>query len=443
MIKRWLILLYLVLLIPCFAFSQVNYVLNPSFEIDTICPRSSGDMTVKYWTGGDTIFASDLCTPTYCNVCATGATGVNIPFGGGGGCWYYQYPRTGKGMTLTCLYTDSFVTFAPLLRTYLQGHLYQHLITGKNYCVRFYVSLAIGSCYAVNHIGAYLDNGSIDTALLSKGGCNLIDRYYPQIEEDSIVADTAGYGLSASSTIYQVPYDSSIFDHRWVKIQGSFIANGTESFITIGSFDPTDSIEYVRLQAGDGYAGYLIDDVSVVESDAVADAGPDTVYIAAAGDSVWIGNDTAAVGGGAGMPCWWYTAAAGTGSPAIDSGGRIMVHPDTTTTYIMMMDLCGNQTYDTITVKIGPNSVPMYHLMHLDVFPDPLTSLTPALSINGEGAAGFIYKITNVLGKTITAGLLTGNTNTLYLPQLLPGIYILDITDPESGARLVKQLIVE
>ena len=143
------------------------------------------------------------------------------------------------------------------------------------------------------------------------------------------------------------------------------------------------------------------------------------------------------------MPCWWYTTGVGTGGAAIDSGGRIMVHPDTTTTYIMMMDLCGNLTYDTITVKIGPNSVPMYHLIHLEVFPDPLTSLTPALYINGEGASGFIYKITNVLGRKITDGVLQGNTNNINLPQLIPGIYLLEISDPVSGAKVVKRVVKE
>ena len=192
------------------------------------------------------------------------------------------------------------------------------------------------------------------------------------------------------------------------------------------------------------WSWYLIDDVSVVRSDAVADAGPDVTT--SPGYPVWIGNDTAAIGGGDGMPCWWYPASGGTGGPAIDSGGRIQVHPDTTTTYVMMMDLCGNITYDTVTVWVWPLTSPNPSKgggldREVLLSPNPLSSLTPTLSINGEGVSGASYQVMNSIGQVLLQGVLQGNKNEVDVSALLPGVYLVVITDPVSGMRVVKRVV--
>ncbi len=75
----------------------------------------------------------------------------------------------------------------------------------------FYTTLEQSSAYAINHIGAYLDDGSIDGGQDSVGCAAPQTEYVPQVFETSIINDTL----------------------NWVKVQGSFVANGTEKFITI------------------------------------------------------------------------------------------------------------------------------------------------------------------------------------------------------------------
>src|SRR5690606_33209531 len=141
------------------------------------------------------------------------------------------------------------------------------LTAGKSYCIAFYVCLAEVSKYAIKEIGAYLDNGTIDT---TKNYSLPQTMYTPQVANTSgMLSDTA----------------------NWVRIQGSFIANGTEQFITIGNFNDKTHTTYItvphnRYNGGGRISIYLVYDVSVIESDLPAYAGPathvgwrDSVYI--------------------------------------------------------------------------------------------------------------------------------------------------------------------
>src|SRR5690606_114255 len=97
-------------------------------------------------------------------------------------------------------------------RHYLQGRLRKRLTAGKRYCVSFWVNLAECSKYAVKELSAYLDNGSIDTTTMCGAPQT---QYTPQITwSGNPITDTA----------------------NWVKVEGSFVANGTEQFITLGTY---------------------------------------------------------------------------------------------------------------------------------------------------------------------------------------------------------------
>ncbi|NCX95772.1 MAG: hypothetical protein EBX41_05055 [Chitinophagia bacterium] len=99
-----------------------------------------------------------------------------------------------------------------------------------------------------------MDDGSIDTAThpaIAQTHCT------PQVVDNVVRWDTL----------------------NWEKIQGSFTANGTEKFITIGLF--FDSSHFMRMgintRTGDTvvgrgalYAYYFVDDVSVLPADARA-----------------------------------------------------------------------------------------------------------------------------------------------------------------------------
>jgi len=63
--------------------AQVNYVMNPSFELHSGCPDGSNDIaSANNWNSIDTSDA--YCAPTYCNKCENPAVGYSVPGGGGG-----------------------------------------------------------------------------------------------------------------------------------------------------------------------------------------------------------------------------------------------------------------------------------------------------------------------------------------------------------------------
>lgn len=101
-------------------------------------------------------------------------------------------------------------------------------------------------CYAVKNIGVYFSEVQPDpniNTLLSKE---------PQVKYQGV--------------------DFLIEKDGWTKIEGSFIADGEETFLTIGNFDYDEETDTVFVSGGGyviypvGYwdnAGYYIDDVSV------------------------------------------------------------------------------------------------------------------------------------------------------------------------------------
>ena len=111
-------------------------------------------------------------------------------------------------------------SFATSKRDYLQGHFSSVLTPGQSYCVTFYVVQEDISTYAINKIGAYIDDGTIDTT----HNTGLIQKQFtPQILETTVITDTS----------------------YWTKIQGSFIATGTEKYMTIGNFGVMDKIQAI------------------------------------------------------------------------------------------------------------------------------------------------------------------------------------------------------
>ena len=137
-------------------------------------------------------------------------------------------------------------------RNYLGVELLKPLEAGKQYCVKFHVSMSDMSKYAVNNLAVFLDSVPLSEA--TDG--NLYRE--PQI-------------ISVTKMIYEKQYS-------WTPICGTITATGDERFLTIGNFaqDIDTRTETVRLsrefsgrQTYDGY--YYIDDVSVFPTDKISD----------------------------------------------------------------------------------------------------------------------------------------------------------------------------
>jgi gliding motility-associated-like protein len=200
-------------------------------------------------------------------------------------------------------------------REYIQTKLLKKLSPNKTYCVSAYVNLNNFSNLAIDQIGIYFDDGTVNSMPGS-----VVNGAIPQIVSptSSFITDTL----------------------NWTKIQGTFIANGTEEYLTIGNFKTDALTNSDTLQTGIGYYSlYYIDDVSVVEINSNANAGQDKTICV--GDSTFIGTNEEA------LNCQWFT-----NNIQIAQSAGIWVKPTNNQQYIIKQDVCGNISYDTVQVSI-------------------------------------------------------------------------------------------
>ena len=396
--------------------AQINYVLNGSFEQYSRCPDYLDQIRLaNYWDAIDTNYTGwwpdttfvnrQEQYPEYINSCAT-CCAASAPRNAN----FFQYPRTGKGMVRQVMMHDKSDTlFRNGSTNYLQGKLYDHLIAGQSYCVTFFVVQVNSNRISINKIGAYLDDRSI---YLDYRPGAVYNRCTPQVVDTNIISDTL----------------------NWIKIQGSFTALGNERFITIGVFFDTGDISWDRSRYGRKYGMYLVDDVSVISSNANAYGGRDTLI--RPGDTARLGAER----NGDGMPSYWYVL--GSSTP-IDSGGTIYVTPTTTTTYVTRLDLCGRQSYDTVKVRVWPDTVVTVALGQLNdrevhIYPNPA-----ATQITIDGAASCTLSLFDVVGTKVYEIAALSPRHTLDVSAMPKGLYFIHLYQPSTGERMVRKLRVE
>lgn len=404
--------------------AQINIVHNPSFESHWRCPQYIDLVKyANYWTAivdtnvsvFDTL-AYFGCLPEYCNACS-GYFKVNVPSN-----WTYrQYPRTGDGMMQAAMnynYPDS--TY-DAQRDYVQGRFRKNLVAGQDYCVSFYVVSEESSPNAISKIGAYLDDGTIDTV---GGNCGFPQSMYsPQVYTTTIINDTV----------------------NWTKIQGTFTATGNEHFITIGNFFDgahTDSITVGHsLLPGNFMTRYLVDDVSLIKVGTVANAGNDTTIYT--GDTAWLGEHLSYardsvwhIDSDDYTPCKWYTT---TGVLVDSNHSGPHVYPAVTTSYVMELDVCGVITRDTVTVHVHDLGIAGTGSMgSIKIYPNPAAN---EVHISGA-AAGATYRLLNAVGVVVQSGILQQKDNRLNLTSLAGGTYVLEVVGEDGSRgnfRIVKQ----
>ncbi len=410
-VRRFSYMLYLLLFfIPIKAEAQVNYVLNPSFEQYSRCPYEYDDIKFAVgWQPIDTIdypaqldtFGSPNCTPEYCNECAGANSYAGIPSAG----FYNHYARTGKGMASMMMYNDlGLPSDYAIQRNYLQGRLTGPLITGRSYCVSFYVCIEFHAQYAIDHIGAYLDNGIIDTTQ----NCGYPQTtHIPQVYTHNVISDSI----------------------HWTKIEGSFVANGTEKYITIGNFFDTAHTKAIFVKFSDGVSFYLVDDVSVVESDIPAYAGG-WMYKTKK-DSVFIGRNEIV------PDCMWYRN--GVLIDTVRAG--FWVKDTVNTMYVVKQSICGNVKYDTAWVNIaseGVSSVGSESVFR--IYPNPASKEIMIQAPNNTSTVSMVVHDMNgrVMMKRDIAFV---NGAYRLLIELNSGMYMVELVG-EDGFRSVQRLSV-
>lgn len=398
--------------------AQVNYVKNPGLEEYTKCPNDWNQIIYsKDWSiPGDSTTTSEYSMEYY-NVCGNSTPDYksHIPVN----AYFYGYPHSGNGMAGGQFYYDKTLPPPPGLipfnyRDYLVGRLIKSLTAGKTYCVSFWVNLAEAAGVGQNKLGAYLDNGTINTLPDTLGA--EITSVMPQVYTNTVIMDTA----------------------NWTKIEGNFTATGNETYITIGNFFPNDSVTTVVANYwffGTQYSYYLIDDISVVESGTPADAGADrwveetkTVQIGRVGDS------TAKV-----LDCKWYHKGS-----LIDSGAIITVNAAATKgivdTYVVVQTICGVVKTDTVlvtTVGLGINNIALQNAS-FSVYPNPgdgafIIRVSDPSFVGMTNAGARIVTVYDMLGRVIQQEQLSFSNNQSSIKvDVAKGTYILQLQD-EAG----------
>lgn len=319
-VKRSRVFLLCLIMVSCFVNAQVNLIINPSFEQLDSCPNYN--MRVNLATHWDNLNPNPPCQSILYSSCSLMPSESGVPShnNGGGNC--YQWPRTGNNYIQAVIYSPLTTTVFPNYRTYNIGRLSSTLINGKEYCGKIYLNLDNVSPYKTNQFGLYFDDGSITGSHIS---CNSALNITPQVASNpsTILSDTLG----------------------WIKVQGSFVANGNENRITIGNF--RNDIATIGIATGfpTTYvsAVYNIDDVSLIPIEIAAYAGKDATICV--GDSLSLGRTPET-----GIECQWYKP----GNPvpfSNISNFTFKADSEGTYTFIQRMDNC-KITFDTVTVTV-------------------------------------------------------------------------------------------
>ncbi len=350
-------------------------------------------------------------TPFLCNVCFNPNSESGVPKNAtsGGGCVIsgsYQQPHSGKGY----LYQNFFKlsTASVAWRTYAQSSLTNTLISGKIYCVTYYVSLSNRANVAIDELSAYFDNGSIQSIA-------------PRFEALATPQIKSPPGVFYMDTL------------NWMKVQGTFTATGNESYITLGNFRTSATTNYTLLCSTYGIAEYYVDDVSVIDFNLPAYAGPDKNILS--GDSAFIGRPSEI-----GLECTWTN-----GTTTVGTGGGLWVKPITTTTYIVTQDICGNIKTDTVKIVVNyvgikENSFPN---LNCSIYPNPSNGVFSLEIFNTEFVIeNTEIKIVNVLGQEIKKEKLISKKQKINLEELQSGIYYLQLVNKQR-VIVVKKILKE
>jgi gliding motility-associated-like protein len=237
---KWLAQI-LIFLYPLFVKGQ-NLIVNPSLEDHSNCNISGGEIFKAngWFSPGYPNWPSiygDACSPDYLNSCSNDDPSITVPLGYLG----FQHPYEGNGhlglyvFSYNPLNPDTIYNNSNGKREYATVLLEQPLNPGTTYCLSFYISFAESSIYAIDKIGAYF---STDTVwALGVGPAN----YLPQIQSEN--------GVVFSDT------------SNWIRIDGEFVANGGERYMTVGNFNNFENTtaELVKNTTSGGLAYYYFD----------------------------------------------------------------------------------------------------------------------------------------------------------------------------------------
>jgi len=342
--------------------SQVNLVLNPSFESHTACPNFGADwMVCSNWNNVNlNPGIGSWGTPDYFHTC--GINGAAPPATFAGTC----SPHTGNAMMAIVLYN------APQnYREYLSTQLSGIMQPGTTYSLSFWLSNGTGikSPWTIRNIGVCFSSGPLSQS---------------------------GWGLISATAQCEIP--TNVVSTGWT--QYTFTVNPTTAwnYLTIGAFqgdannNPTLSFPNPGGPAS-AYANYFVDDIQVLAPSCNLTITPTSTLICDQGFPA-----TLTVTGGSGYT--WSPSSALSSS----TGSVVSASPSITTTYSVTSTSGACITTQTITIVVTPS---------LFLTTTPIFSLCSGSSITASANGGVTYtwQPGSLNGATVN---LSPNVNTIY-----------------------------
>jgi outer membrane protein OmpA-like peptidoglycan-associated protein len=225
--KKYVFILFLSITY-LYSYTQ-NLVKDPSFEEYKRCPthltQSAKLFPLLEW------WLPTKGTPDYMNSCSDEITGYSTPKNKHG----FQFPKSGEGYLFAVHSKDD-------LTEYVQSELTTFLSKNEKYYVELWVSLSESSGLATNRFGVLFSKEKVEDFQSRKALS-----YVPQVISDTFITEI----------------------NSWVKISGTFTAQGGEKYITIGCFarDKNDFVKVKQKTKGFFFSktsgGYFLDDVLV------------------------------------------------------------------------------------------------------------------------------------------------------------------------------------
>ena len=395
--KHKLLISVLLVFIFSNAKAQVNLVPDGSFEDTTnIYPiLPSGEGSLIHWHS-----PSNEMFITWWSLMSTNRVMDILAYGLPQNQYFYQYPKYGfNSLGLVVLNKEPLPHTNLIERSVIRSKLNSKLIAGKQYCATVYVNAwEYFGTYWTNGLGLYFDNGQLDTMItIHHDSSGYFPGAVPQVQCNFLINDTA----------------------NWMKVQGSFIANGTEEYVTITNFQKDSNTWAVPngFQVNGNGQDISIDNVSLIPTD-INNWLPSITYSAFGADSTWVGLDTFDYADGK-----WYTG----NMQYITTGPGFWLYGtniENGKQYIHEIDVCGVMKYDTTTIQIAPLSNVQLSMnnLQLKVWPNPATN-----SINITCVSFLInqekLQILDITGKQLLHFIPDKNEMVIDISRLAKGVY--------------------
>ena len=302
-----------------FSLNAQNLVRNGSFEEIEQCPYNTSHFKyVKHWLDSGYYRYGGISSEELYHIC--GSNGYNIPNTVVG----KRYARTGHSMASFSFY---WISKPYGTNEIIQTELKNNLEKDKRYCVSYYVRPKSGMPSHGVCIQEFTATFTHDILMTGHGIPS--DWWFPQIiHRNGIVKDTV----------------------NWTQITGNFIAEGGESYFTIGGYFPKDSVSKFFYHQNSAHATYFVDDVAVWDCSAPvykADAGENQKVCA--GDEVTLGTHDYPE-----YQYYWFKK--GNLQDTLSAKARPVFQPQQTTEYLLeVIDFKYTKTYDSVTVEVDPD----------------------------------------------------------------------------------------